>query len=67
MYKLQINSTVLRNSDVKEMLNISQSTLDRLAIAGKLKKIKISERAVGYLLSDIQNYLNECQGVSHDK
>lgn len=56
-----VNQTVLRNSDVKEMLSISQSTLDRLVNSGKLKKIKIADRAVGYMLNDVQNYISECQ------
>ena len=42
------------------MLNVSDSTLWRMVQQGKLKKpIKISSRAVGFLDSDIQDFLNQ--------
>lgn len=42
------------------ILNISASTLWRMVQQGKLKKpIKISSRAVGFLNSDIQDFINQ--------
>jgi predicted DNA-binding transcriptional regulator AlpA len=34
-----------------------QSTLDRLVLAGKIKKIKISDRAIGYEQSEILEFI----------
>lgn len=51
--------TVVRPKQARQMLgDISHSTLWRLTKAGKLNKVQIGERAVGYKLSDIENYIN---------
>ena len=53
-------NTVHRPKVVSKMLNVSDSTLWRMVQQGKLKKpIKISSRAVGFLDSDIQDFLNQ--------
>ena len=51
--------TIIRPKEARQKLgNISHSTLWRLTKAGKLNKVQIGERAVGYKLSDIENYIN---------
>lgn len=53
-------NTVHRPKVVSKMLNVSDSTLWRMVQQGTLKKpIKISSRAVGFLDSDIQEFLNQ--------
>ena len=43
-----------------KMLNVSETTLWRMVQQGKLKKpIKISARAVCFLESDIQDFINQ--------
>jgi len=51
---------VHRPKVVSKMLNVSDSTLWRMVQQGKIKKpIRISSRAVGFLDSDIQDFLNQ--------
>lgn len=48
---------VLRPKKACLMLAVSRSTLYRLVKAGELKTVKLSERAVGILESDLVAYL----------
>ena len=51
---------VHRPKVVSKMLNVSDSTLWRMVQQGKINKpIRISSRAVGFLDSDIQDFLNQ--------
>ncbi len=51
---------VHRPKVVAKMLNVSDSTIWRMVLQGKLKKpIKISSRAVGFPDNEIQAYLNQ--------
>ncbi|TDR23897.1 helix-turn-helix transcriptional regulator [Marinicella litoralis] len=59
--------SILRNNEVINILGISQSTLDRLVKAGKLKKIKLSQMAVGYKREDVQQFIDNCMEVRSDR
>ena len=49
---------IIRKKDAAKMLGVSFKVLDRLEAKGQFpKKIKISERAVGWLESEISNYI----------
>ena len=52
------NLEVIRPKELSKMLSISQPTLWRMEKRGELpKKVQISERTVGWLKSDIQDWL----------
>ncbi len=52
------NLEVIRPNDLAKMLSVSLPTLWRMEKRGELpKKIQISERTVGWLKSDIQEWL----------
>ena len=52
------NLKILRVDDMKRLLGISQPTLWRLENNGELPpKIKISKRCVGWLESDVMEYI----------
>ncbi len=62
-----INSKlVYRNDEVTNFLAISQSTLDRLVKSGKIKRIKLSNQAVGYRKQDVQKFLDNCKEVGNE-
>ena len=56
-----VNTNIIhRPKVVSKMLDISDSTLWRMVQQGKLKKpIQISSRAVGFLDSEIQDFINQ--------
>lgn len=49
---------IIRAKELQEILSVSGATLWRMGKAGELpEKVKISDRAVGWLKSDIQDWL----------
>lgn len=65
---MNINSNiVMRTKQVCDLLNCSPSTVNRLVKAGKLPKIRISERAVGFRYQDVLNYVDSCTEVGSVK
>ncbi len=54
-----ITNQVHRPKVASKILDVSESTLWRMVQQGKLKKpIKISSRSVGFLASDLQDFIN---------
>lgn len=53
-----VEKRYMRSADVRKMLNISDSTLQRLRISGALKANKINGTWF-YKLEDIQNLINK--------
>lgn len=52
---------VLRLQKVKELTTFSRSTIYRLMALGKFPlKINLSTNSIGWLESDINDYLQEC-------
>lgn len=50
---------IIRPTELAEILSVSKQTLWRMENRGELpKRVKISKRAVGWLASDIQEFLN---------
>jgi predicted DNA-binding transcriptional regulator AlpA len=54
---------VLSRRDVKNYLGISEQTLRRIIAAGKLTKLQLSSRKIGFLQSDVVNYLAAARGA----
>lgn len=49
---------LIRPSDLADILSVSKQTLWRMENRGELpKRVKISKRAVGWLASDIREFL----------
>lgn len=49
---------IIRPSELKSILQVSKQTLWRMEKRGELpKRVKISKRAVGWLASDIREFL----------
>lgn len=49
---------LIRPSDLADILSVSKQTLWRMENRGELpKRVKISQRAVGWLASDIKDFL----------
>lgn len=48
---------IARPRAARELLGISQSTLRRLVIAGKLRQVHLGPRARGFLISELNDYL----------
>ena len=54
-----MNKVIKRLSGVKSMVGLSRSTIYALMAAGKFpKSISLGERAVGWLESDIQGWID---------
>lgn len=54
---------VLSRADVKAYLGISEQTLRRIVAAGKLTKLQLSSRKIGFLQSDVVGYLAAARGA----
>jgi len=51
---------IIRPTELAEILSVSKQTLWRMENRGELpKRVKISKRAVGWLATDIQEFLEE--------
>ena len=51
---------IIRPTELAEILSVSKQTLWRMENRGELpKRVKISKRAVGWLASDIKDFLEE--------
>lgn len=54
-----MNNQIKRLSDVKSMVGLSRSTIYALMAAGKFpQNISLNQRAVGWLESDIQAWID---------
>ena len=58
---MTVNTNIVhRPKVVSKMLNVSSSTLWRMVQQGKLKKpIKLGSRSVGFLDTEIQDFINK--------
>lgn len=57
---------ILTRADMASSMCISKSAVDRLAAEGKLKKIQITKKRVGFLSTELDRYLTQqtCQLTS---
>ena len=57
-YKMQ--AKILRRKDVEKMVGLSRSTIYKLMNQGSFPKaIRLGPRAVGWRISDIENWINQ--------
>lgn len=57
-YPEQLHALVLRKRDAAKLVGISIATLDRLRAAGSfVRPIQLGEQAIGFLRSDIDEWL----------
>lgn len=66
MNRQTCNIAIIRLPDVKRLTGLSRSSIYALSASGKFPKHKqLSARAVGWLLSDIENWIKSRSTVGH--
>jgi len=63
MHRNTLSAKILRRADVERLIGLSRSTIYKMIAEGDFPQpIKIGARAVGWLESDICQWLNERSG-----